>query len=461
MAAKSKKNKVAKQRRMEEQECGQKRKRPLRGCVARASSSDSENDLDKRPPKVKLTLRLKPLPASTSRNITDISRDSSQDESSNESSDDSMSVDSSDDESPLTQEKEQEEPWSLPPYPRRSISIPCYTPSFDGPYPFFPSPIQSNDPFRRSPSAGSIGSPPPDSEDEADDFHITMTRAGTFSDGRADADLDSDDSEADRETQWESPGPRSPSAPLISSPNHVTVKEEPRDVQGMLEAWEDFDSTVADAKVAEVFSQAAGSVDMTIKPETFDLWDWDSSQDISTAEWAISPHDSAPVKHEDFGVDALFPDTSSPPVLSHFFQSPSTFPSEFQRHDETRYATLRPRSKTVPAPSRSQADPPHARLTPSTCESSTSLPSTAHSLASLIQCMSMNSTTSVAPRQIPSPPPPCVSPHETRCIGSSSTSPVVVVHTCQPCTPAISATQIEGLFFFLSSLKSFLLTCNH
>lgn len=437
---------------MEEQQCGQKRKRPLRGCVARASSSDSENDLDKRPPKVKLTLRLKPLPESTSRNVIDISRDSSQDESSNESSDDSMSVDSSDDESPPTQEKVQEEPWSLPPYPRRSISIPCYTPSFDGPYPFFPSPIQSNDPFRRSPSAGSIGSPPPDSEDEADDFHITMTRAGTFSDGRADVDLDSDDSEADRETQWESPGPRSPSAPLIPSPNHVTVKEEPRDVQGMLEAWEDFDSSVADAKVAEVFSQGAGSVGMTIKPETFDLWDWDSNQDISTAEWPISPDDSARVKHEDFGVDSLFPDTSSPPVSS---------PSEFQRHDETRYATLRPRSKTVPAPSRSQADLPPTRLTPSTCESSTSLPSTAHSLASLIQSMSMNSTTSVAPRQISSPPPPCVSPHETRCIGSSSTPPVVVVHTCQPCTPAISATQIEGLFLLSSVIEIILLTCNH
>lgn len=455
MAAKAKKNKVAKQRRMEEQQCGQKRKRPLRGCVARASSSDSENDVEKRPPKVKLTLRLKPLPASTSRDIIDISRDSSQDESSNESSDDSMSVVSSDDESLPTQEKEQEEPWSLPPYPRRSISIPCYTPSFDGPYPFFPPPIQPNDPFRRSPSAGSIGSPPPDSEDEADDFHITMTRAGTFSDGLADADLDSDDSEADRDTQWESPGPRSPSAPLISSPNHVTVKEEPRDVQGMLEAWDDFDSSVADAKVAEVFSQAAGSVDVSIKPETFDLWDWDSNQDISTAEWPISPDDSARVKHEDFGVDPLFPEASSPPVLSHIFQSPSTLPSEFLRHDETRYATLRPRSKTVPAPSRSQVDLPLTRLT--TCESSTSLPSTAHSLASLIQCMSMNSTTSVAPRQIPSPPPPCVSPHETRCIGSSSTPSVVVVHTCQPCTSAISATQIEDISVYQMMLGPFLL----
>jgi hypothetical protein len=83
-----------------------------------------------RPPKVKLSLRrlgLKPLavkPSTDERSssVEDNSYDSSSDE-------DSVSVDYSDNESQTAQVNEgEEEPWSLLPYPRRSISIPCYTP---------------------------------------------------------------------------------------------------------------------------------------------------------------------------------------------------------------------------------------------------------------------------------------------------------------------------------------------
>jgi hypothetical protein len=67
--------------------------------------------------------------------------------------------------------------------------------------------------------------------------------------------------------------------------------------------------------------------------------------------------------------------------------------------------------------------------------------------------MSMNSPTSTVP-PFSLHPPACISPQETRCNGWSSD--MVVVHTCLPCTPSISATQVEGEFGagrFMRTLK--------
>ena len=454
--------------------CGEKRKRPLRGCVVTGLDSDSE-----RPPKVKLTLRLKPLVVRPSADEASSSVDPEGDglDAYESSSDEhSMSVDYSDDESQTAQvNKDEEEPWSLPPYPRRSISIPCYTP-LQGYYPSYPSPSQYRDPYRRSPSVTySIATPPPDSEDEADGFHVTMSRVKDHT-SHLSRNLDTDigwdaepDSEGDGETMWESPGPRSPSAPIIQS-SEVTVKEEPRDVQGMLDAWDDFDSTIADARVAEVIAKAVFDVDgkAKVKLEAVDPWDWDSSN----SDWPTE--ETAHVKQEDFGIDSLFPvavpGPSSP--LSSVPSHSSTFPSFSSSpinpaltSDEHKCAAIgRPRAKTVPVPSAFfQAvvpSPSLFSLSPPVrcqpCQALSAAPSDVSSrdvsgpsttLVKLLQSMSVLATPSnpvLSSSYAMSPPTPCISPLQTRC-QTFPTAPKVVVHTCQPCNPAISATQIEGI----------------
>ncbi|KIM48941.1 hypothetical protein M413DRAFT_15187 [Hebeloma cylindrosporum] len=381
--------------------CGQKRKRPLRGCVARGPGSDNEP-----PPKVKLTLRLKPLTrpiASTStRPIMSESEDADSDD--DDDNDDNMSVVSSDDQS-HTAKKEEEKPWSLPPYPRRSISIPCYTPSVDAFYPCYPpSPSRYKDPFRRSPS---LATPPPDSEDEADDFHVAMARIKHQQDDNGwDADLDS---EGEGDTVWESPGPRSPSAPLVH-PSEVAVKEEPRDVQGMLDAWEDFDTSIAVAEVLARALEADSRHKVKQEEELNEPWDWQG-----TSEWASE--DNTRIKQEDFGVDSLFP-----PSLSSPFSDASPPVTEKRQQPDAR--TIRPRAKTVPAPSPFFPNPLPPRQSVSSASSrEPAMPSTA--LVTLLQSMSVNTNTPSTSSFALPPPTPCVSPLQTRC-QPSSTLPAVV-----------------------------------
>lgn len=464
------------------EQCGEKRKRPLRGCVAK--NLDSDNDDGQPPEKVKILLRLKPLACrkdsvSTSTalprlhpsRIFDVSKDSN-DSDSLSSCGDSMSVDSSsdDDEAPSPPQPVQEENWSLPPYPRKSISIPCYTPSLDEPCPRFPSPLTYTNSYRRSPSVPySVCSPPPDSEDEDDDFHITMTgarrhsitpRSATADTEGWDADLDS---EGDADT-WESPGPRSPSAPPM--PPEVTVKEEPTDVQGMLEAWDDFDHSLVESKVAEVAAQAAPGVleaesTSRVKLESLDNWSWQSDYTASHQDWTFDADagQAARIKQEELDFDNPFCDAFGPSLpLSPVSQLPSLSYSDSPSPESSRdiletndkhFATIRPRAKTQPAPfsyfhdspssssSRGASSKPELAIAPplSACQS----------LIALIQSMSMSSPTAVAPSSLLIP---------TSCSSEtygSSASDGVVVHTCQPCTPAISATSIEGTSVFYST----------
>ncbi|KAG6866100.1 hypothetical protein C0991_008852 [Blastosporella zonata] len=478
-------------------ECGEKRKRPLRGCVAK--DLDSENDQGQPPPKVKLTLRLKPLQSragsastSTTHNRSESSRlpsvsKDSDDSDSDSSDDDSMSVDSTsseEDEAPSPPQPIEEEHWSLPPYPRKSISIPCYTPSLDETYPRYPSPYAHNDPYRRSPSiALSIGSPPPDSEDEDDDFHITMTGARRHSTAPRFSTTDADGWDADLDSEgdgdmWESPGPRSPSAPAMLP--EITVKEEPTDVQGMLEAWEDFDHSIAGAKVAEVIAQAAASVleaesASRVKQESFDTCSWESKYTDSHQHWNFEGDgdQTARIKQEDvdldnpfmlsdaFGPSSPLPPLSQLPSLSYSDSpSPDNSRDAYESYDK-HYAILRPRAKTQPAPFSYFHATPSPFLAPSTPSRGTSKPelviappppSASHSLAALIHSMSMNSPTAVAPSSLLIPP--SSSPYQT--LGNPA-SDVVVVHTCQPCTPAISATSIEGISVYQMMLGPFTL----
>ncbi|GLB35350.1 hypothetical protein LshimejAT787_0209150 [Lyophyllum shimeji] len=490
--SKEKKRQMERERRIER--CGQKRKRPLRGCVAKGFESD--NDDERPPPKVKLTLRLKPLQcrssatntsSSRSNSVIDLSKDSDSDSDSSE--DDSMSVDSSSEEEdessppPPPVPAPEEESWSLPPYPRKSISIPCYTPSTDSP-PHVPWPRTDVDPYRRSPSVPhSVGSPPPDSEDEDDDYHITMTGARRHSIGPRSSDdpdgWDADlDSEGDGE-MWESPGPRSPSAPLMLP--EVTVKEEPTDVQGMLQAWEDFDSTLAGVKVVEVIAQAAASVleaesTSNIKTEPFDTWNWEPSYTDPNDDWLLGADGelTARIKQEEIDHDSpLYPPAlqtdlgalaPSSPVspLSHFSSLSYSDPSSPESSRDNEWND-NPRAKTQSTPFSFFADALPTSfslpLTPQREPSATSkpepvlapVPPVSQSLATLIQSMSMNSPTVVAPPS-PSKPPSCISPHETR---GNTASDNVVVQTCQPCNPPITATQIEGISVYQMTLGPF------
>ncbi|KAJ7694184.1 hypothetical protein B0H17DRAFT_474402 [Mycena rosella] len=439
-------------------ECGQKRKRSLRGC---APVSDSESSVEARPPpKIKLTLRLKPLRAFAST----IPAPPPPDDSDN---DDSMSDDSSDDDDSddgrPEQPEEAEQPWSLPPYPRRSISIPCYTPAVvDGPSTYFHPP---QTPYQRSASVPhSVASLPPDSEDDNDDYHISMTggrpssarRFRTPAKVESDWDQwDADDSEGDGETMWESPGPRSPSAPVLTE---VAVKQEPRD------SWDDFGS---DTRLTN-----------DVKVEAIDAWNWQSRYADGGRHWA---DEDEHIKQED-DLDSLsssfdnfrdsMPGPSSPlsPLPSSTplfdFDSPRCVSDPTWRDSDTpelesewldnrnQFSTVRPRAKTVPSFSSFFSAPgPFVAAAPALGVRPDPPLLVTQTLASLIQTMSMSSPTSVSPPSMFQPS--CISPQETRCNGWSSD--MVVVHTCLPCTPAISATQIEGISVYQMTLGTFTL----
>ncbi|KAJ6623446.1 hypothetical protein B0H10DRAFT_1943870 [Mycena sp. CBHHK59/15] len=442
-------------------ECGKKRKRSLRHCATASSDSDSPRP----PPKVKLTLRLKPLNAFASTSPPTASSSSPAPPAVDDDDDnDSMSDDSSDDES-NDGRKDEEQPWSLPPYPRRSISIPCYTPAAEGAYPYFQHP---QTPYQRSASVPySVASFPPDSEDDDDDYHISMTGGRRSSTGLlhtpakvdSDWDWDADDSEGDGETMWESPGPRSPSAPVLTE---VVVKQEPHDVQGMLDPWDDLGS---DSRLPS-----------DVKVESIDAWKWQSA--YAGRNWYSPGDDDEHIKQEDVDLDSLsssfdnfrdpVPGPSSPlsPLVSSTpffdFDSPPRRGSDAMWRDsdtpeleldtDKQFSTMRPRSKTVPSLSSFFSAPPSASAPPELTRPEPPLLVT-QTLASLIQTMSMNSPTSTVP--LFSFQPPCISPQDTHCDGWSSE--MVVVHTCMPCTPAISATQIEGISVYQMTLGTFTL----
>ncbi|KAK7015018.1 hypothetical protein R3P38DRAFT_2998982 [Favolaschia claudopus] len=441
-------------------ECGAKRKRSLRGCAA---NSDSESSIEqvRPPPKVKLTLRLKPLrafasteppapeSAPTSHPVHNADDDSMSQDSSSDADDES-------DDAPVP--PQDEEKFILPPYPRRSISIPCYTPAVDSPsYPYFPPQA----PYQRSSSVPySVASLPPDS-DEDDAYHIPLKSGDRSSPSHTHSSVqgddsdwdqwDADDSEGDGETMWESPGPRSPSA--VPVPADVSVKQEPPDVLG---SWDDY-------------SLSGGR--FAVKVEPVDSWDW--SADSVPRVW---DDDDSLVKQED-DLDSLsssfdnyrdpVPGPSSPlsPNSSFSIESPrrASDPvalASLQGSDITDsqidwlaletsksvgMGTVRPRAKTVPSSLNSffSAPAPPLVVKPDP---------PALSLASLIQAMSMNSPTSAvhpAP-SFSSQAPACISPQDTRCNGWNAE--MVVVHTCLPCTPSISATQIEGISVYQMTL---------
>lgn len=290
------------------EQCGQKRKRLLRSRYAdKGSDSDSMSEEEKPPPKVKLTLRLRPLRASSSGaslsaspapqdttitvgqshthsspEIIDLSKDDTESsESEEDSEDDSMSVDSS-------ASSDADEGSPAPAQSGDSLSL-----STHGAHPTFSA---SPGDYRRSTSA----SPPPDSEDDDDaDYHADMTTFRRYSFDRYSSWDDEDEDEMnlddkfwdfdnDADTQWESPGPRSPSAQIESS---IVVKQELSDVSDSLDIWDDLDSK-GDPKVVDVVLRAAAGLDtdyMQPKLEELDPWEMSYFASTSSDSFAAYP----------------------------------------------------------------------------------------------------------------------------------------------------------------------------
>ncbi|KAJ4488152.1 hypothetical protein J3R30DRAFT_3400721 [Lentinula aciculospora] len=369
-------------------------------------------------------------------------------------------------------------------------------------------------PYRRSPSVpfsvASVASPPPDSEneeedssgddddDDEDDFpskgkeiDISMD----VDDSREDLLLEDhdedeaqfsdewdDDNDEDLSTTWESPGPRSPSA----QPSAFIVKEEPRDVQGLLDQWE-FNLDVKDSFVQlEESSQPIWN------------WDWESSYHNYTApspspsnnsSASMSSPTQSRIKEEDFDLSLsgpAFTDWRQSATLSPttpfgfsfgeesdmFPMSPGAFPvSPISPLSD--YTTLRPRARTVPSLAPGGFLLGQAFETPSR----PSDPRIAHDLSSLVHSLTMDSPTITRPPRpvsgsnvfgtVPSESernknsmtkeqaPPCVSPNDIRITLNGTDS--VVVNTCEPCQPQIVATHIDGIAVYQSSLGPYTL----
>ncbi|KAF9065318.1 hypothetical protein BDP27DRAFT_1425003 [Rhodocollybia butyracea] len=300
---------------------------------------------------------------------------------------------------------------------------------------------------RRSPSVphsvASAASPPPDSDDDDDD---NESDSDDSSDEESEIEVDTDESidedvdlvadeaqlsdqwdEDDDEevsTTWESPGPRSPSA---QSPP-VRVKEEPQDVQGLLDQWEyDLDIPL-------------------VKSEPWD-WDWNPSYrgpSSSPSDSSISM--SSPIQRIKEEEDLTL--SFSGPHFTDWRESDALSPTSPFGFTFTDDSSLSP--GVFPVPSTSRLPTPES-------------PSITHSLSTLVHSLSMDSPVVPPPlfnvsghlfselEEELEPPPPCVSPHEIRIEGSTRPE-AIVVKTCEPCNPEIIATHIEDIAVYQSSL---------
>ncbi|KAH9901218.1 hypothetical protein C8Q73DRAFT_742828 [Cubamyces lactineus] len=497
------------------QACGQKRKRLPRSCADKEPlASDSSDAEDERPPKVKLTLRLRPcltptVAGSSACSVRSLSRSTSPqinedvdlDDSEDESESDSMSVQDDDD--------DDDSCGIHPSSPSaQGLAIRRFSLPDDLPPSGYPRP---SDPYQRSaslPYSEVSGSPPPDSEVEDDDYHITMTdsrrlyaRSSVSSDDE-DSAWDGDffaDLDADAETQWDSPGPRSPS---VQIEDEVVVKEEPTDVRGLLDAWENLESRATDLKVIDVVAQAAaaerefeeqaGSDDLLkwtwpgmqtgntehIKQEEFEpdllLFDNEFSppNDVTSPLLPYDPYDS-PVEECSHKFDSslsfepqwrdveiLGPDSVKPRDLEdgvwHEYRARPSTPEEqaqpFSSEPLTTAAASLPTSPRVPRvplpPLDVKSADVGAGLTEGRHPSITS-PSLIASLTSL----TLRTPTTSTPTLCPSSRSPATNMPSTAVNEDvAQTEEPFILHTIDPLIPAIFATQFEGVPVYQMSL---------
>ncbi|KAI0747953.1 hypothetical protein C8Q80DRAFT_1219320 [Daedaleopsis nitida] len=487
------------------QSAGQKRKRLLRSCADNGSESETSSDEEEeRPPKVKLTLKLKPCPSVAPTASSDSRSGSSQPHElesvdayddvseSDESDSDSMSIDSDDEDSRTSSVSP---PYSRPPASTRRGSLP----EASSPPPSGFSPHAG--PYRRSPSvpySDFSGSPPPESEEEDDAFQVTMTGTQRPTAGRPHTPVDDEDSsweedffgDFDADTQWESPGPRSPS---VQIEDDIVVKQEPTDVSGFLDAWDDLESRATELKVIDVVAQAAAAERQAEQSTSDDFasWTWPSiqageiehiKQEDIEANMFFTEHEPTPpsefsspiVPYDPWespvegcplhlysvpcpsfelqwrDVEILGPDSVKPRDLDdgvwHEYRGPRAVSPE----ERIRSSSPEPRTVTVASPS-SSPTLTRSALTPLDVHS-TDPPGSQERNPSITSPTLIASLTSLC-IQAPAPFAPTASslavPSQlvdgSATSESSSDMESVVFHTIVPSTPAISATLFEGV----------------
>ncbi|KAG1723571.1 hypothetical protein EDB19DRAFT_1859018 [Suillus lakei] len=391
-----------------------------------SSSSDEEEDEPERPPKVKLTLRLRPSPSTTNHtDIIDLSHDTSSDED----------VD-------MSPAEPNPEPSCLPPYPRRSIAVPCYTPVSPPSlqYVFPPPPIDQ--------PRGSA-SPPPDSDHEED----------------IDFDFSSDEEES-----------RGVSVKVEDEGEDTSIgaslKE--KNVRDMLDAWEDLDLNRARSYSRTESGSGFGFVSVArenesrhvvapeVKVEELEMWEWefDSGWAGACGEVEVKKEDAP----EALNGLSLSP-TTAPwsgfplPPMSPLTPSPASPCSStgFTFH----CSSASPRasaSDTVSSVNGSPSRPTHAKK-PSLERKDSVLdwqdaellgPDSVHIAELELEWeKGTRRTRFVSP--LPNTPSSSSQMADPEPIPERKDQ-VVVVHTCVPCDPPVSATQVEGIPVYQTTL---------
>lgn len=394
-----------------------------------ASSEEEEEEEDgeedeqrERPPKVKLTLRLRASPPATNPNdIIDLSNDTS-------SSEDEQDVH-------MSSPEVNTEPFCLPPYPRRSIAVPCYTPVSPPTrtslqYVFPQPPVE--------PSRGSA-SPPPDSdhEDEGDfDFSSDEEESRPLSASVKVEDMDEGE-----------------------MPRGAGVKE--KNVRDMLDAWEDLDLDHARSyscieSCAFVLREHEKQHTPQVKVEELEMWEWEF-------ESAWGGVEEVEVKKEDSAESLL---SSSALSLSpiHALPSspwtPSSCSSTGGFSPPISYSTSVFSATTHASDPQFTWTPTHTRK-PSLERKNSVLnwqdaellgPDSVHIAELELEWAGRRRFASPA---LASASENVASPHSSSSddaeMADAEPLPehkeqeeVVVVHTCVPCNPPVSATQVEG-----------------
>ena len=468
----------------DEAQCGEKRKRTRRSCRRESDGSressgagrdsqslpigsgycepSADSSDDERPPKVKLTFRLRPslpcaptsAPASWPREVIDLSSDVT----GSSSEDDDAGADDSD--GANTHSDPPEAPWSLPPYPRRSISVPCYTPTCDeraNSPSFLTQRHAVTDERRRSPSVPWSASPPPDSDH--DDF---------------DLDFDSD---IDWDSSFSVPSPVPGLRVKVESADDLQLfQREPTDIRGMLDAWEDLDC--APTTVSSATVKLPNTDDL--KFDALELWVWEFE-----SGWTGFPEDQQelpvvkmePEEHEYLtSLQAFapgFPVSPCSPFTSSSHHSSSSPVSESGVGSFALCSPLSPFASSTSPPSTLPTgnnagggaltwqdaellgpDSVHPHEFEDGWGGGVRLPAGCNLLPQPASDIEVSTSLSVEPRQDEADAA-CIAVEgretchtDSRVYPSQSSSVVapdaVVVRTCRPCTLDICATQIEG-----------------
>lgn len=307
-------------------------------------------------------------------------------------------------------------------------------------------------------------------------------------------DEDEDDFD-DYDTQWgDSPGPMSP--PAQFEDDDVQVKQEPRDVGGFLDAWESLEGNATDLKVLSIITQVAAGAHPIDEPirfkreeEDFDLSRWDPMADTDDL---MNPFDRDLLRIKQEEEDVVIPPleyTPASPLLSPMtpysaLPTPSTPDDDdspvvesyisHRRYTEPLWrdaVLLGPDSVQlkdlddgiwqVGATRKSCPDilapvdrPPPPPPPPSTDSHDTGAKSPTEAASS------QDSSTAAPQVPRPSPIPGRSADDQSRSAGAveqstaeestSGAQEPVVVRTCEPCEPAISATELEGAYLLLA-----------